>query len=224
MNASVILPAHDEAATIAAVVEACARSSPEVREVVVVDDGSTDETGAIARSAGARVVELPDNRGKGHALRAGVDAAEGDVLVFLDADGQDDPAEIPALLAALSDGTDLVLGSRFLGRFEPRAITAIDRAGTRALTGVMNLLFRSRVTDPIAGFRAVRRDAFERARTRAAGYDIEVDLVLGVLRNGGRVVEVPVRRAPRRHGASDLSSVKDGTRMLLQILRHRVGR
>lgn len=222
MIVSVVLPAHEEAATIGEVVVACAKAASEVVEVVVVDDGSEDGTAELARRAGAHVVRLPRNGGKGRALRVGVDVARGDVLVFLDADGQDDPEDIPSLLAAISGGADLVLGSRFLGRFEPNAITMLNRAGTMALTGVLNVLFRARVTDPIAGFRAVRRDAFERARTTASGYDIEIDLVLGVLRAGGQVVEVPVRRAPRRFGQSDLSSLRDGTRMLYRILRHRV--
>jgi glycosyltransferase involved in cell wall biosynthesis len=219
---SVVLAARDEAPTVADVVRGCLALGERVSEVLVVDDGSVDGTGSRAAAAGATVVTLRPGRGKGAAMRAGVAKARGDVLVFLDADGQDDPAEIPTLLDAIDDGADLVLGSRFLGRFEPGAITWVNRLGTRFLSGVMNRLFESDVTDPVAGFRAVTREAFVRAAPSADGYDIEHELVLGVISSGGRVAEVPVRRSARAHGASKLSSLRDGTKMLARIVRRRL--
>ena len=218
---SVVLAAYNEAATIRSVVEGCAAHTPELRELIVVDDGSIDGTAEIAERAGARVERLPVNRGKGYAIRHGIQRAHGDVLMFLDADGQDDPAEIPTLLDALRPGVDMVVGSRFRGRFGEGAITPVNRAGNQFLTGVINLLFDAHLTDTQAGFRCVRRSAAERCTLRASRYDIEVDLLLGVLRGGGRVVEVPVRREARLHGESQLSSVRDGTRILLRILRRR---
>ncbi len=218
----VVIPAYNEAPTIARVVAGCRAHAD---AVLVVDDGSRDATSAEAERAGARVHRLARNRGKGWALREGIElAADADVLVFIDADGQDDPDEIPLLLRALAPGVDMVIGSRFIGTFEPGAITMINRLGSHALCGVLNALFRTRVTDPFAGFRAIRRAALERCSIRAERYDIEVDVLLALLQvpGGGRVVEIPVRRSPREHGASGLDSVVDGTRILCRILDRRL--
>ncbi len=103
-------------------------------EVLVVDDGSTDGTDRAAADAGARVLRLPANGGKGSAVRRGLSEARGEVIVLIDGDGQDDPTEIPRLLEALRPGVDLVVGSRFIGRFEPGAITPVNHLGNRFLT------------------------------------------------------------------------------------------
>ncbi|MGB1013250.1 MAG: glycosyltransferase family 2 protein [Nannocystaceae bacterium] len=218
---SIVIPAHNEAPTISAVIADC-RSYTE--DVVVVDDGSHDKTAELARQAGARVVRLPQNRGKGAALRVGIEQAVGEVLVFIDADGQDDASELPDLLAALGPGVDMVIGSRFKGTFEPGAITRINWLGSQVLTTFLNLLFRAHITDPFAGFRVVRRRAVAACTLRAERYDIEVDLLLAILSAGGRVVEVPVRRMPRAHGASGLDSAVDGARILWRILDRRLDR
>ena len=223
IRVSVILAAFNEALTIERVVRGCAQHTPGVCEVIVVDDGSHDETGTIAARAGAKVERFSRNRGKGAAVRRGIEMAQGEILLFMDADGQDDPREIPALLGAFGPGVDMVVGSRFLGEFGEGAITPLNRAGNQLLTGVVNALFGARLTDTQAGFRAVRRAAAERARLSANRYDIEVDLLLSVLRSGGRVVEVPVSRARRSHGSSSLRSFRDGTRILVRILRKRLG-
>ena len=217
---SIILPAFNEEATIAAIVGRCRDALPD-SEILVIDDGSSDATATRAEGAGARVLRLDANRGKGHALRVGIERSVGEVLVFLDADGQDDPAEIPRLLAPVAAGADLVIGSRFLGRFDPGAITAVNRYGSMALNGVVNLLFNARVTDLLAGFRAVRRSLFDRVTLQAQRYDVEADLLLQAMKVGARIVEVPARRGPRRHGASGLNPILDGVRILGRILRVR---
>ena len=221
MSISVVLAAYNEAATVADVVRGCRQHTPSLVEVLVVDDGSTDRTAAEAEGAGARVVRLATNQGKGAALRRGIEEAQGEVLVFMDADGQDEPAEIPRLIEALEPGVDLVIGSRFLGTFEPGAITPLNRAGTHFLNGAFNLIYRAQVTDCLAGFRAVRSAPMRQAPPRARRYDIEVDILASVLQQGGKVREVPVSRRPRLHGASGLRSFRDGTRILLAMLRKR---
>ncbi len=220
LRVSVVLPAYNEQSTIAAVVDSC-RSALPTSEILVVDDGSTDATAARAEAAGARVVRLPVNRGKGVALRLGIERAAGDVLVFLDADGQDDPRDIPALLREIDSGADLVVGSRFLGHFDRGAITPINRFGNQALTSVVNMLFGVRLTDTQAGFRAVRRSLLERLTLRAHHYDIETDLLLQAVKLGGRAVEVPVWRGARQHGRSGLNPIIDGCRIFARILRVR---
>jgi glycosyltransferase involved in cell wall biosynthesis len=219
---SVVIPAHNEAPTIAQVVRDCAANTPDLAEVIVVDDGSSDNTSATAAAAGARVVRLDRNGGKGVALQRGIAAARGDVLIFIDADGQDDPTEIPAMLAAFEPEVDLVLGSRFLGGFQPGAITRLNYLGTRFITGSVNVLFGTKITDPLAGFRAVRSSVFDRVQIEARGYDIEVDLLLRVLNSGGKVAEVPAQRSARSYGSSGLSSVFDGLRIFKRIVQIRV--
>jgi glycosyltransferase involved in cell wall biosynthesis len=221
-SVTVLVAAYNEAPVISAVVRTALRAVPS-GEVLVVDDGSTDGTAQAAASAGARVLQLPVNGGKGSALRRGLTAARGGVIVLIDGDGQDDPAEIPQLLQALRPDVDLVIGSRFIGHFEPGAITQLNRWGNRFLTSVVNFLFSTALTDTLAGFRAFRADVLRRIELRASRFDIEVDLLLGVLAAGGRVVEVPVRRAARAHGRSRLNSFFDGAHILGRIVARRFG-
>ncbi|MDR2613937.1 MAG: glycosyltransferase family 2 protein, partial [Candidatus Accumulibacter sp.] len=108
---SVILPAKNEAAAIGRTLAAITRILP-FAEIIVVDDGSTDGTGELARAAGAVVVGHPYSKGNGAAIKAGAREATGDILVFLDADGQHDPADIPRLLARLDEGYDMAVGAR----------------------------------------------------------------------------------------------------------------
>jgi glycosyltransferase involved in cell wall biosynthesis len=220
-SVTVLVAAYNEAPVIGAVVRAARQAVPS-GEVVVVDDGSTDGTEQAAADAGARVLRLSENGGKGVAIRRGLPEVRGEVVVLIDGDGQDDPSEIPRLVDALRPDVDLVVGSRFIGRFEPGAITPVNRFGNRFLTSVINLLFRARLTDTQAGFKAIRADTLRRVNLRAHRFDIEVDLLLGVLRRGGRVVEVPVRRGPRPHGSSRLNSVRDGARILRRIVALRL--
>jgi glycosyltransferase involved in cell wall biosynthesis len=220
-SVSIVIPAHNERPTIERVVRSSAATIPGA-EVIVVDDGSTDGTYEAAAEAGARVIRLDPNQGKGAALRRGIAAAKGEILVFIDGDGQDSPFEIPLLVGAFEPDVDLVLGSRFLGNFRPGAITQMNLAGTRFITFLVNRMFGCRVTDPLAGFRAVRRSILERVELKAEGYDIEVDLLLRVVRAGGHVVEVPASRSARPFGTSDLSSLRDGIRIARRIVQVRL--
>ena len=217
---SAVIPARNEHVAIAAVVRAC---RAHVDEVIVVDDASSDGTGAAAAHAGAHVIRSDVPLGKGAALRRGARAARGEVVVFLDGDGQDAPEDIPRLLAAIADGADLVIGSRFLGRFEHGAITAIDHAGNRALSWLFGRLFRVRLTDTQAGFRATRRALLQRLPLRARRYDIETELLARALQAGARVVEVPVRRRARAGGKTQLHRVADGLRILSRMIAVRTG-
>lgn len=215
-----ILAALDEAPTIGDVVRRCLAH---VDEVVVVDDGSRDDTGEQAARAGARTLRNARNLGKGASLRRAAAEAHGDVLVTLDADGQDDPDDIPALLAAVESGADLVIGSRFRGDFRPGSITPVNRLGNLALTGALNLLYGARLSDTQAGFRAIRRALWQQLPLRADRYEVETEVLVRALRAGARVVEVPVTRRRREHGRSALHGLRDGSRILACLLRLRLG-
>jgi glycosyltransferase involved in cell wall biosynthesis len=219
---TVLIAAYNEAPVIGNVVRTALQALAG-GEVLVVDDGSNDGTDAAAAAAGARVLRLACNGGKGAAVRRGLTEVRGERVVLIDGDGQDDAAEIPRLLEALRPGVDLVVGSRFIGVFEPGAITPVNHCGNRFLTGLVNLLFSTSLTDTQAGFKALRTDVLRRMNLRADRFDIEVDLLLGVLRAGGRVVEVPVSRRSRQFGKSRLNSLRDGLRILRRILALRMG-
>jgi glycosyltransferase involved in cell wall biosynthesis len=216
------MAAFEEEATVGDVVTGCRRARPDC-EVIVVDDGSRDRTSTIARRAGATVLRLRTNAGKGRALRTGIEHARGDIVVFLDADGQDDPADLPRLVAPVEAGAaDLVIGSRFAGELAPGAISTLHAGGNRALTTLINALYGRRLTDTQAGFRAIRRSVLRRADLRASGFDVESDVLLAALALGARVLEVPVRRHARRHGASHLCTVRDGLAILARIVDRRL--
>ncbi len=222
-SVSVVIPTHNEAGTIAEIVRQALAHTPSIREVLIIDDGSSDGTADVAREAGARVVRLDVNRGKGEAMRIGIVEARGELIAFLDGDGQDDPSEIPLLLDALTPGVDMVIGSRFLGRFEDGSITRLNHFGTRMLRATLNSLYRASVSDPIAGFRVLRKKALDGCRLNAKRYDIEVDILCALLESGCRVVEIPVNRYPRTYGNTDLASFRDGSRIFWRIVSRRAG-
>ena len=221
-SVTVLVAAYNEAPIIAEVVSKARRAVPG-SEVLVVDDGSTDGTDRVAAGAGARVLRLRANGGKGMAVRRGLREARGEIIVLIDGDGQDDPSEIPRLLEALRPDADLVVGSRFIGRFEPGAITTVNHWGNRFLTSTINLLFSTALTDTQAGFKALRAETLRRVNLQADRFDIEVDLLVRLLRAGARVVEVPVGRAPRQYGKSRLHSFRDGARIFRRIVALRLG-
>lgn len=219
---TVVIPCHDEAAAIADVVHrAHAALAGRPHEVLVVDDGSTDATGDAAAAAGARVLRFAVNRGKGVALREAARAAHHGVLVFLDGDGQDDALELPRLLVALDDATDLVIGSRFLGELHPGAIRRLNLVANHGFSLLISALFGQRITDSQAGFRALRRDAFLALPLTAAEYDIETETLLAALKAGWRVREVPVHRYARQGSATGFDRVRHGLLILWTIVRER---
>jgi glycosyltransferase involved in cell wall biosynthesis len=186
-----VIPAFDCGATIGEVVAGARRF---LAEVIVVSDGSRDETVERARAAGARVDVLAENRGKGFALRRGIELAlEGgpQALVLLDGDGQHDPADIPALLAAWDGGgADLVVGARLQNAAGiPTARYWTNYIGTRILTWMSEL----ELEDSQSGYRLLSSGLARRIRLRSDGYAIETEMLIKAGKAGARVAHVPVR-------------------------------
>jgi hypothetical protein len=217
-----IVPARNEAECIAGVVEEI-KAFDASCAVLVVDDGSTDRTAALARGAGARVVSLPFNLGIGGAVQTGFKVAheEGfDVAVRLDGDGQHLAAELPKLLSPIrEDSADIVVGSRFAGTEEYRPPFA-RRVGIKLFARVVSLLTRQRVTDTTSGFQACNRKAI---RLFAGDYPHdypEVEATVMVFKHRLRLAEVPVKMREREAGRSSIGgfwSVYYAIKVLLAV-------
>lgn len=215
MKISVILPAKNEAEGLRRTLPALARVLPEA-EIIVVDDGSTDETAEVAKAAGARVLSSPYSMGNGAAIKRGARAAEGEVLVFMDADGQHDPALVPQLLARLAEGFDMVVGAR-------------DGSGQANLgrglaNGIYNRLASwmtgHEIRDLTSGFRAVNAGRFrEFLHLLPNGFSYPTTSTMAFFRSAYPVDYVPVQVNRRVGTNSHIRPVKDGLRFLLIIFK-----
>jgi glycosyltransferase involved in cell wall biosynthesis len=186
-----------------------------VGEVVVVDNGSTDGSGDLARAAGAVVVDEP-RRGYGSAYLAGLAAAQGDYIVMVDADLTYDFREIPRFIDELDDGAQLVVGNR-MGGLQPGAMPWLSRVGNPILSGFLNALHRTNVQDAHCGMRALSRDVLAVLNMRTVGMEFASEMVIRATREHLDVREIPIQLHPRV-GESKLSPFRDGWRHLRLIL------
>jgi glycosyltransferase involved in cell wall biosynthesis len=211
MRVAVIIPARNEDVTLPGVLAEIPQGA--AHAVLVVDNGSSDRTGEVSRDAGALVVSEP-RAGYGYACAAGAHAAAhlgADILVFLDADGSFDAAQIPDLVAPLQVGqAQLVLGSRMTGGMEPGAMPFHARFGNWLVAWLMRILYGLRVTD-LRPYRAIRSDLLSSLRMQEMTYGWPAEMMVKAARCGARVVEVPVRYRVRRGGRSKVSGTVRGT-------------
>ena len=184
----------------------------------MADNGSDDGSAELARDAGALVVFEP-RRGYGSAYLAGFAAAQGDYIVMADADLTYDFADIPDFVDKLDEGADLVMGDR-MGNIQPGAMPWLHRyVGNPALTGLLNLFFRTGVRDAHCGMRAVRRSALPRLDLRTTGMEFASEMVIRAGKERLAIDEIPIHYHPRE-GESKLSSFRDGWRHLRFLLVH----
>ena len=217
MRLSIVLPAKNESAAIGSTVAGIRQQYPDTAEVevLVVNDGSTDDTAAVAAAAGARVVHHPYSKGNGAAIKTGARAAQGEVLVFMDADGQHDPADIPRLLDQLRQGHDMVVGARQKG-----SQASVGRGLTNGLYNrLASWMTGHKVEDLTSGFRAVRADKFrEFLYLLPNGFSYPTTSTMAFFRAGYSVAYVPIHAA-KRIGKSHIRLLRDGTRFLLIIFK-----
>ena len=219
---SVVIPAYNEALNLPHVLP---KIGAWVDEVILVDGRSTDRTQEVAQTL------LPEIRivhehgpGKGAALRAGFEAATGDIIVMLDGDGSTDPCEIPAFVGALVAGADFVKGTRFAQGAGTADMTRLRRLGNRGLVNLVRMLFGGRFSDLCYGYIAFWRRVLPDIAPDCNRFEIETQMNLRALHAGLRVAEVPSFERMRIHGKSNLRVVPDGWAVLKTILRERTRR
>jgi glycosyltransferase involved in cell wall biosynthesis len=208
LSVTVIIPALNEEESIGQALAGI--PADVVDEILVVDGGSSDGTVSIARAGGARVVHEP-RRGYGRACATGVRAASGDIVLFLDADGADDPSQIPDLLAPMLGGrADMVLGSRLAGKIAPGAMPWHQRFGNQLAAWLIRRLYGLPLTD-LSPFRAVDRELLLGLEMKEMSYGWPTEMIVKASRRGWHVVEIPVRYRPRMGGRSKISGTVRGT-------------
>jgi glycosyltransferase involved in cell wall biosynthesis len=217
---SVVVPAKNEEETIGNVLDdlnqTIAQMPNHAVEVICVDDHSTDATANIARSFGARVVENKRAGGKGMALRAGFEAATGEIIVMLDADYSHRAEELPRMLEALTEGVGLVIGSRVVGGSEE--YTHIRALGNVFLSAALGLCTKRYLSDALNGFKVFRREVFTDFDYTSKAFEIEIEIIANTMRKGYRIAEVSSHERARAGGEMKSRVVRHGTRFLLRIL------
>jgi glycosyltransferase involved in cell wall biosynthesis len=216
MQISIVLPARNEAASLGELLAKLGRLFPAGKtELIVVDDGSTDDTAAICAEYGARLISHCYPMGNGAAIKSGARKASGDILVFMDADGQHRPEDVPRLIAKVEEGYDMVVGAR----------SPEDHAGTHR--GIANAIFsrlagwmvNQKVEDLTSGFRAVRARKFRRfLYLLPNSFSYPTTCTMSFFRAGFSVAYVPVSMPPRI-GRSHIRPFRDGVRFLLIIIK-----
>jgi len=211
---SIIIPAHNEAENIGTLVREIRSLYPEA-EVIVVNDGSTDETAKAAHEAGAEVYSHPYNIGNGAAIKSGIRAASGDILVFMDADGQHKPEDVARLLELFPE-FDMVVGARsFSGQ------ASFGRAiGNKVYNWLGSYVAKFPIHDLTSGFRAVKTDiAHGFLYLLPNTYSYPTTLTLGVLRSGRSLKYIPIQARSRKRGTSGIKLFRDGVRFFMIIIR-----
>jgi len=219
MELSVVVPCYNEEKNIGSVLNKIRDVVKSEVEIVVVDDGSTDDTARVALENGAKVIRHSLNQGKGVSICDGIASAKHEVVLFLDGDGQDDPKDIAILLQAIGQGADFVIGSRWLGELREGAISKLNYFVTSMITTIINLLFSGNITDSQAGFRCFRKSKLKKFQLTARGYEIETEMLIKAIKHKLKIVEVPVTRSRRPHGKSHMKRFRLGLKILLILSR-----
>ena len=225
MKLSVVIPCYNERATIAAIVEAVRNSPVPDKEIIIVDDNSGDGTTELLRTSIGplvdRVIYHERNQGKGAALRSGIAAATGDVVVIQDADLEYDPCEYGRLIAPILAGkADVVYGSRFAGGESHRVLYFWHAVGNRFLTLLSNCLTNLNLTDMETGYKVFRREVIQEIRIDEDRFGFEPEITAKVAKLGCRVYEVGISYSGRTYNEGKKIGWRDGVRAIWCILKY----
>jgi glycosyltransferase involved in cell wall biosynthesis len=224
MNLTVIIPVYNESNTIEEIIQRVKRMQT-ANEILIVDDGSTDGTRAVLAELdgkdGVRVIFKEKNEGKGSAVRTGIQAARGDILLIQDADLEYDPREYPNLLRPIQENiADVVYGSRFLGGAR-RPILFLNMVANKILTLVTNILYNNILTDMETGYKVFRREVVAGMKLRANRFDFEPEFTAKILKRKVRVYEVPISFNPRDYSEGKKITAWDAFEAMWALIKYR---
>ncbi len=214
MSLSIIIPAKNESSAIEDVVARAHDAFPDA-EIIVVNDGSSDDTAAVAEAAGARVISHPESLGNGAAVKSGARAASGEVLAFMDGDGQHDARELATLLDRLEQGYDMAVGARDTGSH-----ASIGRLFANGLyNAIASMMSDRKILDLTSGFRVVKADKFKQfLYLLPNGFSYPTTITMAFLRSGYPITFEPIKAA-RRIGKSHIRPIRDGVRFFVIIFK-----
>lgn len=218
-SVEVIIPTLNEEDTIGALIESIKSIKLSNKfSIMVIDGGSTDNTVKICNESNVQAIRQK-GRGKGVAMRESVDHTNADIIVFLDGDGTYSASDLQAMIdPILDDRADMVVGSRILGKMEKGAITRFNMIGNSMFNRTINFALKSKVTDSLTGYRALRRDAFKNLVLFSRSFEIEVEMTVEALAKGYRVLEIPIKYGNRVNSKTKLNPVNDGLRIARALL------
>ncbi len=214
MSLSIVIPAKNEGGAIAAVVANACAEYPDA-EIIVVDDGSDDDTAKVAAAAGAKVVSHPESLGNGAAVKSGARAASGDIIAFMDGDGQHTASELAPLLQRLDEGYDMAIGARDTGSH-----ANVGRLFANGLYNrIASIMSGRKILDLTSGFRAARAEKFKQfLYLLPNGFSYPTTITMAFLRSGYSITFEPISAA-ERIGKSHIRPIRDGVRFLIIIFK-----
>jgi len=226
MQLSIIMPAYNEEKTIANVLYSVIREIPDANEIIVVDDGSSDQTAQIVEAfrqkyCQVKLIRQPYNQGKTAALRTGFAASTGDIVLVQDADMEYDPVDIPELIAPISQGiADVVYGSRFMIRRAARVLYFRHFLANQFLTFLSNLLTDLNLSDVETGYKAFRGEIIRNMIIETRGFGFEIEVTAKVAKLKCRVYEIPISYHGRTYEEGKKIGFKDGLDAIYYIFKY----